>query len=202
VKNIFLRKFAPSCCKTKEEMVIQVEDKFLAGVVEGFYGRPWTCSQRRELFCRMRQSSMNTYIYAPKDDIKHRSLWRQPYTKEEENKLKLLIDASNEEDVTFVYAISPGLDISFSSAGDIAALKRKMKQVSKLGCHAFALLFDDIDPRLKPADAAVFESSAHAQAQVSNELFTYLKEPHFLFCPTDLNSRVATWQQAIHSSTL
>jgi hypothetical protein len=35
VKNIFLRKFAPSCCKTKEEMVIQVEDKFLAGVVEG-----------------------------------------------------------------------------------------------------------------------------------------------------------------------
>ena len=28
---------------------------------------------------------MNTYIYAPKDDIKHRALWRQLYTKEEES---------------------------------------------------------------------------------------------------------------------
>jgi len=34
----------------------------------------------------MHKSSMNTYIYAPKDDIKHRALWRQPYTKDEESK--------------------------------------------------------------------------------------------------------------------
>lgn len=34
----------------------------------------------------MNKLSMNTYIYAPKDDIKHRALWRQPYTKEEERR--------------------------------------------------------------------------------------------------------------------
>ena len=34
----------------------------------------------------MNKLAMNTYIYAPKDDIKHRALWRQPYTKEEESK--------------------------------------------------------------------------------------------------------------------
>jgi len=127
---------------------------------------------------------MNTYIYAPKDDMKHRALWRQLYTKDEEGKLKVLIDAAKACDIKFVYAISPGLDISFSSAEDVTAIKRKMKQVSKLGCHAFALLFDDIDPRLKAADMAVFESSAHAQANIANELFEYLKEPEFLFCPT------------------
>ncbi len=29
---------------------------------------------------------MNTYVYAPKDDVKHRALWRQLYTTEEEGK--------------------------------------------------------------------------------------------------------------------
>lgn len=41
-----------------------------------------------------------------------------------------MIDAAAAEEVSFVYAISPGLDISFASAADVAALKRKMKQVS------------------------------------------------------------------------
>lgn len=41
-----------------------------------------------------------------------------------------MIDAAAAEEVSFVYAISPGLDITFASAADVAALKRKMKQVS------------------------------------------------------------------------
>ena len=43
--------------------------------------------------------------------------------------LTSLIDCALEENVTFVYAISPGLDMSFSSAKDIAFLKRKLDQV-------------------------------------------------------------------------
>ena len=27
--------------------------KFMCGVVEGFYGRPWTTEQRKDLFCKM-----------------------------------------------------------------------------------------------------------------------------------------------------
>lgn len=38
------------------------------------------------LILSMQRSTMNTYIYAPKDDIKHRALWRQLYTSEEESK--------------------------------------------------------------------------------------------------------------------
>lgn len=188
LKRFLSRCFAPQSKSKKSKMVVIVERPFLCGVVEGFYGRPWTCDQRRELYSRMQRSGMNTYIYAPKDDIKHRALWRQPYTKEEEIKLKALIDAASAEGITFVYAISPGLDISFSSVGDISILKRKMKQVGKLGCKAFALLFDDINPTLKPHDAAVFASSAQAQASLTNELFLYMKEQQFLFCPTGKNS--------------
>ena len=31
----------------------------------------------------MKQFGMNTYLYAPKDDVKHRAYWRDLYTVEE-----------------------------------------------------------------------------------------------------------------------
>jgi hypothetical protein len=43
--------------------------------------------------------------------------------------LTCLIESAHEKGVTFVYAISPGLDIAFSNAKDVQALKRKLEQV-------------------------------------------------------------------------
>lgn len=40
-----------------------------------------------------------------------------------------LISAAKQHDVEFVYAISPGLDITFSNPKEVAALKRKLDQV-------------------------------------------------------------------------
>lgn len=40
-----------------------------------------------------------------------------------------LIAAAKERDVEFVYAISPGLDITFSNPKEVAFLKRKLNQV-------------------------------------------------------------------------
>lgn len=58
-------------------------------------------------------------------------------------------------------------------------------QVSHFGCKSFALLFDDIDHNMCPADKEVFSSFAHAQVSITNEIFQYLGEPEtFLFCPT------------------
>ena len=57
-------------------------------------------------------------------------------------------------------------------------------QVSNLGCEAFALLFDDIDPELRPVDKTDFKSFAEAQVFVTNKVFETLKHPKFLFCPT------------------
>ena len=42
-----------------------------------------------------------------------------------------LINAAKEQNVTFVYALSPGLDITFSSSKEVTYLKRKLEQVSK-----------------------------------------------------------------------
>ena len=39
-------------------------------------------------FCtRLKDLGMNTFLYAPKDDLKHRALWRDLYSPEETGKL-------------------------------------------------------------------------------------------------------------------
>ncbi|KAM9856853.1 protein O-GlcNAcase [Aulostomus maculatus] len=160
--------------------------RFISGVVEGFYGRPWTMEQRTELFKREQKWGLNTYLYAPKDDYKHRMYWRDLYTPEEAEQLITLISAAKEHNVNFIYAISPGLDITFSNPKEVAALKRKLDQVRDFGCSSFSLLFDDIEIEMCPGDKQAFSSFAHAQVAITNEVYQHLGEPEtFLFCPTD-----------------
>ncbi|KAL7990672.1 hypothetical protein Chor_014102 [Crotalus horridus] len=160
--------------------------RFLCGVVEGFYGRPWVMEQRKELFRRLQKWGLNTYLYAPKDDYKHRMFWREMYSVEEAEQLMTLIAAAQEYEIEFIYAISPGLDITFSNPKEVSTLKRKLDQVSQFGCKCFALLFDDIDHNMCAADKEVFSSFAHAQISITNEIYQYLGEPEtFLFCPTE-----------------
>ncbi|XP_056135597.1 protein O-GlcNAcase [Lampris incognitus] len=160
--------------------------RFVSGVVEGFYGRPWTMEQRTELFKREQKWGLNTYLYAPKDDYKHRMYWRDLYSAEEAEQLIALISAAKEHEVEFIYAISPGLDITFSNPKEVAALKRKLDQVREFGCRSFSLLFDDIETEMCPADKQAFSSFAHAQVAITNEVYQHLGEPEtFLFCPTD-----------------
>lgn len=96
-----------------------------------------------------------------------------------------LIACAKANSVTFYYALSPGLDITYSSAKDLTFLKRKLEQVSQFGCTAFSLLFDDIEPEMCEADKEVFHSFANAQVSVTNEVFLHLGQPQFLFCPTE-----------------
>eukprot|EP00108_Taenia_solium_P008405 TsM_001145200 transcript=TsM_001145200 gene=TsM_001145200 len=161
----------------------------------GFYGRPWTYPQRRELFRRMQSMGMNAYLYAPKDDLKHRISWRELYTDKETENMRSLIAAADDHNICFIFAISPGSDVIYSDEGDAAALKARLEQVCSsalipkalnLGCNAFALLFDDIDTRLCPADQEVFVSPGRAQVALTNKVYEALNHPDiFLFCPTE-----------------
>uniref|UniRef100_A0A8C0BZH1 Protein O-GlcNAcase n=1 Tax=Buteo japonicus TaxID=224669 RepID=A0A8C0BZH1_9AVES len=147
---------------------------------------PWVMEQRKELFRRLQKWGLNTYLYAPKDDYKHRMFWREMYSVEEAEQLMTLISAAREHEIEFIYAISPGLDITFSNPKEVSTLKRKLDQVSQFGCRSFALLFDDIDHNMCAADKEVFSSFAHAQVSITNEIYQYLGEPDtFLFCPTE-----------------
>ena len=61
---------------------------------------------------RMSEWHMNTFLYAPKDDDKHRACWRELYSLEEADKLSHLIHEAASRGVIFIYAIAPGLSLS------------------------------------------------------------------------------------------
>lgn len=159
-------------------------NNFICGVIEGFYGRPWTTEQRKDLFRKLKKWGMDSYVYAPKDDYKHRAYWRELYTVEEADHLTSLITAAKEQGIVFYYALSPGLDMNYSNQKELQTLKRKLEQVAQFGCEAFALLFDDIESELSKADKEIFQTFGNAQVSVTNEIFTHLNNPKFLFCPT------------------
>jgi protein O-GlcNAcase/histone acetyltransferase len=162
--------------------------EFLAGVAEGFYGEPWDDLERQTLFDWMHKWGLNTYLYAPKDDLKQRAIWRELYSRSEVEKLKALIDQCEKKRIRFIYALSPGLDIGYSKGSDLDQLRRKFEQLTGLGCRNFALLFDDIPDGMLAEDRKRFDSFASAQAHVANTVFewTRKKSPdgRFLFCPT------------------
>src|SRR5439155_12294348 len=87
--------------------------EFLSGVIEGFYGTPSTPAERIELFGWMARWGLNTYLYAPKDDLHHRALWREPYGAADAGALAQLVEACRQRKIRFVYALSPGLDVRY-----------------------------------------------------------------------------------------
>ena len=168
---------------------------FICGVVEGFYGRPWSEAQRRQLFSRMKSWGMNTYLYAPKDDLKHRLFWRELYSEREADDLRDLIRECRSKGLRFIYAIAPGLNLSYSSRKDMARLRRKADHLVDLGCRDFALAFDDIQPVLSKEDSKRYGSIADAQCVVSNSFLEHLREQvpeaTLCFCPTHYCERMS-----------
>jgi len=116
----------------------------IRGVIEGFYGRPWTWDERLEVMQWCSDRGMTHYIYAPKDDPLHRERWREAYASDQLSGFERLI-SSRTLDVGF--GISPGLSIDYRSADDRLALAAKVDQVLDVGVRLVCLALDDIPPR-------------------------------------------------------
>lgn len=115
------------------------------GVIEGFYGTPWSHADRLGILDYLGAHRMNSYQYAPKDDLYHREKWREPYPPEKLAELGELVDQARANDVDFTFALSPGLSIRYTSEADYEALIAKFEALYELGVRSFNIPFDDID---------------------------------------------------------
>jgi protein O-GlcNAcase/histone acetyltransferase len=167
---------------------------FLGGVVEGFYGKAWSQLERLDLIDRLDELGLNTYFYAPKNDLKHRSVWREAYTDAELASLRELVDACKARGVRFIYGLSPGLDIRFSDPSDLAHIRSRFEQLMHIDVRHFALLFDDVPGDMREIDRGAFSSLASAQCDVTNDIFTWVRgttaDARFLFCPAPYCDRM------------
>ncbi|MDE6821438.1 beta-N-acetylglucosaminidase [Bacteroides acidifaciens] len=153
------------------------------GVVEGFYGTPWSHQARLSQLKFYGKNKMNTYIYGPKDDPYHSAPnWRLPYPEKEAAQLQELVTVANNNEVDFVWAIHPGQDIKWNQQ-DRDILLAKFEKMYQLGVRSFAVFFDDI-------------SGEGTNPQKQAELLNYIDENFvqtkpdvtpLIMCPTEYN---------------
>lgn len=117
------------------------------GVIEGFYGIPWSFEERMSMIKFLSDIEMNQYVYAPKDDPYHNVKWREPYPDEKLAEISKLAELSRNKGVDFVWAIHPGQNlIDFNLyEEEIDKLFKKYDSLHEAGVTSFALCMDDID---------------------------------------------------------
>lgn len=157
----------------------------IRGVIEGFYGTPWTHEQRLSLITFLAAHGMNTFVYAPKDDPLVREDWRIAYDGADLSRMQELVSACAAHDIEFVYCLSPGLSVEYSSAPDRATLSEKLRSVGAIGVASFGLLLDDIPDELQyPSDRDAFVDLVDAHTVLVGDVFDNLtKGDHLFVCP-------------------
>lgn len=175
------------------------------GVVEGFYGNPWSHEVRLSLIDFYGRHKMNTYFYAPKDDPYHSSPnWRLPYPEKEAQNIRELAEASRRNHVDFVWAIHPGKDIKWNEE-DYQNLVNKFQMMYDLGVRSFAIFFDDIEGE---------GTNPTRQTELMNRLTEDFIKKHpdvspLVACPTDYSrmwanptekGALATWGRQLDPS--
>ncbi len=151
------------------------------GVVEGFYGPLWSLEDRLSVVDFASRIGMKIYIYGPKWDPYHRKFWRNPYPPKYLDELRTFVDWCLKLGIEPVIAISPGLDIDYSSERDIAMLVRKLEEFLEMGVRTLALFLDDIPPTLRGKG---FKTLAEAQAYLANRVVEALSPDKLIMCPT------------------
>jgi len=163
----------------------------IRGVIEGFYGNPWTQEQRLDHIQFIGRHGMNTFVYGPKDDPLVRRRWREPYDEAALARLGQVVAVASDAGIDVVYAISPGLSVRYSSAADLAVLLAKLDQVGSLGVTRFALLLDDLPPDLAhEEDRAAYPDLATAHAAFAGAVAAALgPERDLVVCPLVYHGR-------------
>jgi hyaluronoglucosaminidase len=118
----------------------------MRGVVEGFYGTPWSMQARLSMLDFLGAHKLNLYIWTPKDDPSLRARWRTPFPADRLSMIHALVERAARNHVTFAVGVSPGLSVCYSSTADERRLIAKLKAAWSQGVRAFAVAFDDIDP--------------------------------------------------------
>tara|TARA_R110002110_G_scaffold14698_1_gene67620 strand:+ start:36147 stop:37208 length:1062 start_codon:yes stop_codon:yes gene_type:complete len=150
--------------------------QYLSGVIEGFYGRPWSFQQRLAYARFLRHGGLNTYIYCPKADPWLRKRWFDDWPAAEWQQLVALAGHYRDSGVNFGMGLSPFALYQQYGPGERAALQAKVQRLLELDIPLLAVLFDDM-----PGD---LECLAERQAQIINDIHSWIDGRRLLVCPT------------------
>ena len=133
------------------------------GLIEGFFGRPWSWTDRREAVRFLAPHGFRFYLYAPKADAFLRRRWQEPYPEAELAELAAFRDACRAEGVRFGIGLSPFELHLHPERGWRDRLAAKLAELAQLKPDDLALLFDDMRgdvPDLAERQAAIVHFAA------------------------------------------
>jgi hypothetical protein len=147
------------------------------GVIEGFYGEPWSWGERADYAGFLRKHGFSFYIYAPKADGYLRKKWREPFPKVIEEKLAKLSAQCHSAGIEFGVGFSP-YEI-YLSAFDLEVkklLQNRVDAFNRIGVDKLGILMDDMKGDLP--------GLAERQAEIVNWIAARSSARQFVFCPT------------------
>ncbi len=114
------------------------------GLIEGFFGRPWSWGERAEAMRFLAPHHYRFYLYAPKADAFLRRAWREPYPEAELAGIAEFAASCREERVRFGIGLTP-FELHLHSGNDWREpLAAKLAQLDQTGLDDLAILFDDM----------------------------------------------------------
>ncbi|MEE8433275.1 MAG: beta-N-acetylglucosaminidase domain-containing protein [bacterium] len=114
------------------------------GVVEGFYGRVWTRSERETFIESMTRFGLNTYLYAPKHETALGSRLLEPLEDEEKKRLKALTVFCAKRKIACWVGLHMEAPFDPAQPPHLEQAAGKVAQLAQLGVRGFAVLFDDV----------------------------------------------------------
>ena len=126
------------------------------GVIEGYYGIPYSAEVTKDLFKFMARYKMNCYMYGAKSDPYHSQKWAEPYpdtitAKQKsigylsKDMMRDIVDVSHQCKVNFIWAIHPGT--AFMDPNDDVVIDKimdKFRNMYDLGVRQFGVFVDDV----------------------------------------------------------
>jgi hyaluronoglucosaminidase len=114
------------------------------GIIEGFFGRPWSWEERTDAVTYLGTRGYSFYLYAPKADPYLRRRWRDPYPDAELKALHAFGAACRDAEVRFGVGLTPfELHFDFDTNAKVA-LSAKLAALDDAGVEDLAILFDDM----------------------------------------------------------
>lgn len=177
---------------TPRPVVRQVD----SGVVEGFYGVPWSWRERRNMVRHLARLGLGVYLYGPKHDPLHRAEWRSPYPPGEMEEFRRLAELGASLGVRVFFGVSPFIDWETDDQDSYEHLLGKLRDFQAAGIGAFVVLADDIEFEV---DAPVDGVMGATHVEVVNRLLADLRrddaDVEVWFVPTVYSDeRVEQWE--------
>ena len=146
------------------------------GLIEGFYGRPWSWRERADTIAFLAPHGYGFYLCAPKADPFLRRRWRESHPDETLQALKGLAAECAGLGVRFGVGLSPfEIYRGFDEAAK-ADLARKLDELDAVGVDDLAILFDDMRGDLPDL--------ARSQVEIVHWIAGRTRARRLIFCPT------------------